>query len=468
MFFYQKFKELLLVFLFVLAANVSISAQSLAEKYIQQYKTIAISEMQKYGIPASIKLAQGLLESGMGQSRLAKEANNHFGIKCHQGWTGGTIKHTDDAVDECFRVYSDPNQSYRDHSQFLVHRPRYGNLFKLKTNDYKGWARGLKAAGYATNPKYALMLIDVVERHQLYIFDMDLSPAQMEAHRNRSSEIERGKIEALQKAEVGISSNGSPALDVSPKAYVSTVFYNNNVKVIRLLRDETLKDISMRFNISMHRLREYNDITSNENLQAGDLVYLAKKKNRGREKAHLVLAHESIWSISQNYGIRLEKLLAINLLKKGEEPREGQTLSLRKKLKKKPLLRIVEKKKPQIAPAPKEEKPIAITIIEPEKDSTLQMIIQENAKKETAENIQISVDGSDKLNYRPFSFLYESATPAQSSSSTTNQILYHIVQAGETLYSLSKKYNVTMVQLQEWNNMTSPDLRLEQQIIIYR
>src|SRR5690554_5503761 len=136
----------LIVILNALSFSLEARTENTAEAYIQQYKRIAISEMKKYGIPASIKLAQGLLESGIGQSRLATQANNHFGIKCHTTWNGQTIKHTDDAVDECFRVYTDPNQSYYDHSQFLVHRSRYSDLFKLKTNDYKGWAHGLKKA----------------------------------------------------------------------------------------------------------------------------------------------------------------------------------------------------------------------------------------------------------------------------------------------------------------------------------
>src|SRR4051812_10047034 len=135
--------------------------------YIQQYKDVAISEMHRSGIPASITLAQGIHESGLGKSYLAQNTNNHFGIKCHENWTGKTFKYTDDAPDECFRVYDNPADSYRDHSDFLKNRPRYAPLFQLDATDYKGWAYGLKKSGYATNPKYPDILIKTNEDFQL-------------------------------------------------------------------------------------------------------------------------------------------------------------------------------------------------------------------------------------------------------------------------------------------------------------
>ena len=141
------------------------------EQYIQKFALYAVEEMEKYKIPASITLAQGLLETGGGQSRLAQQGNNHFGIKCKEDWTGKTMKHTDDAPNECFRVYDDPRESYEDHSKFLAFRKYYVNLFKLDMYDYKAWAHGLKKAGYATNPRYAYILIDKIERNKLYEFD---------------------------------------------------------------------------------------------------------------------------------------------------------------------------------------------------------------------------------------------------------------------------------------------------------
>ena len=135
--------------------------------YIETYKEIAINKMVEYRIPASITLAQGIFESACGTSRLATEANNHFGIKCHKEWEGDTIKHNDDELQECFRKYLKPEESYNDHSLFLISRPRYAKLFTLDVMDYPGWARGLKTAGYATNPQYADKLISLIERFDL-------------------------------------------------------------------------------------------------------------------------------------------------------------------------------------------------------------------------------------------------------------------------------------------------------------
>ena len=141
------------------------------ESYIKKYRELAVEEMKKYHIPASITLAQGLLESGAGKSELARKSNNHFGIKCGGDWRGKTVSHDDDARGECFRAYKHPKDSYEDHSKFLVGRPRYASLFKLKITDYKGWARGLKKAGYATNPRYADQLIGIIELYELYKYD---------------------------------------------------------------------------------------------------------------------------------------------------------------------------------------------------------------------------------------------------------------------------------------------------------
>ena len=161
-----------LVHLFIALYSISVVAQeATSEDYIRKYHKIAIDEMHAYGIPASITLAQGILESGNGNSDLAYKSNNHFGIKCHKGWKGKSISHDDDAKDECFRSYKNPLRSYKDHSLFLVERDRYSSLFKLNRKDYKSWAIGLKAAGYATDPKYAEKLISLIERFKLNRFD---------------------------------------------------------------------------------------------------------------------------------------------------------------------------------------------------------------------------------------------------------------------------------------------------------
>lgn len=458
-------KKILSVLSFIMIMNVSIvsifaNTKATAEEYIQRYKGVAILEMKKYGIPASIKLAQGLLESGIGTSKLAVQGNNHFGIKCHTVWTGPSMKHTDDAPNECFRVYSDAKESYMDHSQFLMTRPWYAPLFKLKTNDYKGWAYGLKKAGYATNPRYAEMLIDVIERHQLFVYDMELSEKEMEAYRNRLVDQEKESLIALQNQNVKIKSSPEVNLPVSRPhmggaSNTGVVFYNNKVKVVRLQKGETLSDIGTRYRISGNRLRQYNDLKPKQELSEGQLVYLEPKKNKAKQKKHLVLSHETIWSISQNYGISLEKLYERNLLRKGEEPAAGVSLSLRKKVKTKPALRKLEEQKtpatikvPGLATNEQEsrEKPVSI----PQKNTgTVQPVI---VKKEPG------------INMNPFTY-----PPSNSDTApVTAKFIYHTVQTGDTLFNISKRYDVTVEQIRDWNKMTDNSIQLHQQLIIFQ
>ncbi len=456
-------KSLLIFLLSVSTVSHKAKANDAAEEYIQKYKRVAISEMKKHGIPASIKLAQGLLESGAGKSRLAVQGNNHFGIKCHLGWTGRSMKHTDDAVDECFRVYDDPNQSFLDHSQFLSTRSRYANLFKLKTNDYKGWAHGLKAAGYATNPQYAYMLIDVIERYQLFAYDMDLTDSEIEAYRHREAEREKGKIADLPKNGTKIEPNGSPTISTEAKFHLSTVFYNNNVKVVRLQKNETLEIISKRFSTPLFKLKAYNDLSFNQELSAGDLVYLAPKKNKAKKKTHLVLKHENLWGISQNYGVKLKKLYKRNLLSKGEEPQEGTTLYLRKKAKKKPKLRIISEKelKEEDKPDIKEIKEVPDTNQVKADEGTEGEKTEARIKPTEAAEIEIT-------DYHPFTIRLNYTDESQDNRQlpADAKLFYHIVTEGDTLYNISKKYKITVEQLKSWNNLEDNSIQLNQQLII--
>lgn len=195
--------------------------------YIESYKEIAKDNMIKNGIPASITLGQAILESGAGTGPLSVQANNHFGIKCHKEWTGASIRHTDDAENECFRKYDDPSHSFRDHSYFLVSRPRYSDLFKLGKDDYKSWAKGLKAAGYATDPKYPDKLISLIERYQLHKYD----------------------------AEV-LGKNYVPIVKSEPMA-------QNDSSTYTVVKGDTLYSLSKRFNISVEELKKKNNLTDN-------------------------------------------------------------------------------------------------------------------------------------------------------------------------------------------------------------
>ena len=267
------------------------------EEYIKKYRDIAVEEMERYHIPASITLAQGLLESGAGQGTLARKSNNHFGIKCGGDWRGKSVKHDDDARDECFRVYKNAADSYRDHSKFLAGRPRYASLFKLDMTDYKGWAHGLKKAGYATNPRYAYQLIDIIERYDVYKYD------------------KKGGLKWMKE-------NPNPH-----QPYLA----NGLVYVIGRSGD-TWKSLSKEFDISKRKLRKYNDLYKDYVIQDGDILYL-EKKNRKAQKGNIVhvLRHgESMYSISQKYGIRLKRLYKMNKMKPEDDaPAVGTILRLR-------------------------------------------------------------------------------------------------------------------------------------------
>ena len=289
-----------LIYLLTIFVCLSLQAQTRNkqyEDYIKQYRDLAVDEMKKYHIPASITLAQGLLESGAGQSTLARKSNNHFGIKCGSDWQGKTVRHNDDARGECFRAYKHPKQSYEDHSKFLAGRPRYASLFKLKITDYKGWARGLKKAGYATDPRYAQRLIDIIELYDLDKYD------------------KKGGLKWMKE-------NPNPH-----HPYIA-----NGLLYIVVRAGDTWKSISKEFDISQKKLRKYNDLYKGYELQPGDILYL-EKKNRKAQKEHVVhvlRAGESMYLISQKYGIRLKNLYKLNKMDADEPaPEVGTILRLR-------------------------------------------------------------------------------------------------------------------------------------------
>ena len=288
------------LFLILIISCLTLQAQTRSkqyENYIKKYRELAVEEMKKYHIPASITLAQGLLESGAGQSALARKSNNHFGIKCGSDWYGKTVSHDDDARGECFRAYKHPKDSYEDHSKFLAGRPRYASLFNLNITDYKGWARGLKKAGYATNPRYADQLIGIIELYELYKYD------------------DKNYLKWIKK-------NPNPH-----QTYIA-----NDLLYIVVRAGDSWKSISQEFDISQKKLRKYNDLYKGYALQVGDILYL-EKKNKKADKEHIVhvlRAGESMYSISQKYGIRLKNLYKLNKMDEDDPaPKIGTILRLR-------------------------------------------------------------------------------------------------------------------------------------------
>ena len=316
-----------LFFAFVMLLPLSLLAQRITpEEYIQTYKDIAMQEMRDHKIPASITLAQGLLESGAGNSALAREAKNHFGIKCHKGWTGKTYHMDDDEKDECFRKYKNAEESFRDHSEFLCGRTRYAALFDLEITDYKGWARGLKAAGYATNPKYAQLLIDRIELYDLSKYDK-IALGQM-TDDNQLPDI-APEDELL---ELAFSPENRSAFElVDMTADKRFIYENNHVRFVYAKEGETPEQLAKDFNIKYKKFCEYNLLRRPDEMvfHSGDVVYLAKLKNKNwKAKKYTVAEGETLRDVALRFAVKPEKIMKKNGLQSARL-QTGQVLWLR-------------------------------------------------------------------------------------------------------------------------------------------
>lgn len=278
------------------------------QQYIETYKDIAIAEMQRTGVPASIKLAQGIHETAAGTSVLVTKSNNHFGIKCKSNWTGESVKHTDDAPNECFRKYDEPGQSYKDHSDFLRNGQRYAFLFNLEPTDYKGWANGLKKAGYATNPKYPQIIIKLIEDYHLDDYTL-IAMGKMEP---KTSDIALvNKPVEQQPAVIQAAVVEKPAV-VKP-SYPDGVFKINDTKVVFVKAGTSFLALAQQHNIPLKRLFEFNDdMPEVEEADADQLIFLQRKRKTGAEEFHIVQPGETVYDIAQVQAIRLESLLSYN------------------------------------------------------------------------------------------------------------------------------------------------------------
>ena len=274
-------------------------------QYIEMWKDEAIHQMHIYGIPASITLAQGILESAHGNSELAKYGNNHFGIKCHN-WTGPTMTKDDDHKDDCFRKYTSAMESFKDHSEFLSKRGRYEFLFDYNATDYKSWAKGLKKAGYATNPKYANLLIALIEGSDLSQYDKVTG---VPTNKPTTIPIARGVKRAPNMHQIGI--------------------HENKIKYIVVKKGDTFWKIAKEFDMGLWQLYKYNDLSKKDILIAGDVVFLQPKKNRAKSKKYRIKNGDTLRSISQDYGIKLKSLCKKNNLGYGSELKVGTFLNLR-------------------------------------------------------------------------------------------------------------------------------------------
>jgi LysM repeat protein len=395
----------LVCFAFFLTVTATCFSQSSADvlRYIDTYKQLAIVEMQRTGIPASISLAQGIHETLAGTSDLVLKSNNHFGIKCKSSWTGERVYHDDDAAGECFRSYAKAEDSYRDHSDFLKGSPRYADLFRLDPTDYSGWAFGLKRAGYATNIRYPQILVKLIEDYNLQQYTL-IAMGRMRPE----DEVLADNNAARVKLPVTAMTAGPPAADVQAKPamnYPTGEFKINGTRVVFVTEGTSLLNVAEANDLNLGRLLEFNDMAGGHGdvLSQDQLVFLQRKRKTGANDTHTVQPGETMYDISQSEGIRYESLLELNSMRDGTEPASGEILQLRNKTDRRPLLVGEVRERPMDVPR-----------------------------------------------------------------SGPRQVTHHIVESKETLYSISKKYNVAVDDLIEWNRLTSQSLRRGQEILIYK
>lgn len=489
------------VFTTVMMIAVSIAAMAMKEitieEYIDKYKHISIEEMEKSGIPASITLAQGILESRFGNSELAVKGNNHFGIKCHKEWTGKKMYYDDDARNECFRVYRNPEESYRDHTDFLETRSRYAFIFEFESTDYKNWAKGLKKAGYATNPQYANILINLIEKHQLYLYDRPIRKQILaNKHEDRNKDM-TPQVTQQKDYKINHGKTSHTQANMNTNSAAMEVFSFNRIKAVKVGATDNLNIIAERHDVAQNRLMKYNDLTPGEQLTEGQFVYLQPKRGKAVHREHIVQTGQTMKDISQLHGVKLEKLYQRNLLAHGEEPANGQVIYLNKKRDKKPVLKSREELKQMNEPVvkqPSDKEKQALQEVFEKTEAAMKKAEEEAKKKEEArlaeearkaEEIRKQAEAvvaqqkalEEKEKQESLKDLEPVAIPRNPPVETTKEVvnetkstieekattfITHKVVKGDTLYNLSKRYNVTVDDLKKWNKLTSNNINLGQ------
>lgn len=398
--------QLALVLAVLLAGKSFAQPPQVISDYVLKFKDIAIEEMKRTGVPAAITLAQGIHETSAGQSELVIKSNNHFGIKCKSEWTGPSVSHDDDARGECFRKYSSPYDSYRDHSDFLASRSHYASLFKLDPTDYEAWAKGLKKAGYATNPKYPQILIKLINDYNLQDYTLIAMGSKTDNGQNeiwaKNKQEENTPVAAV-----------AQAVDVAPQRtiYPAGVFKINDTKVVFVAKGTSFLALANEHDVQLNRLFEFNDMRPQEVAATDQLIYLQRKRKTGASEFHIVAKGENLFEIAQAEAIRLESLQAYNFLKNNMQPRVGEKLYLHEQAPAMPRL------------------------------TTAAAII---------------------------SFFSKSNDLAKGPDAKTKEEIYfvHTVQLKETMYSISKKYSVSPEDILEWNGLQNMALKTGQQLRI--
>ncbi|RXK57522.1 LysM peptidoglycan-binding domain-containing protein [Lacibacter luteus] len=413
-----------------LFAFVAANAQTISiEEYIDAYKEIAMKEMIRTGVPASITLAQGIVETENGNSKLVKKSNNHFGIKCKETWTGPSVSHDDDAPGECFRVYNNAEESYIDHSNFLRTRKHYNFLFDLNPADYKAWAYGLKKAGYATNPAYPAMLIKYIEKYNLNEYSLiaitrktgnepilakneqpvSSTPVTTAVTTVQQQPVATQTVAKSQPEVAAVVKKEEPKKEVVKVAvdYPSGEFRINDTRVVYVAKGTAFLAIAQKYNVQLKWLFDFNDLKEAEQLEKDQLIYLQRKRRTGVDVVHIVTEGETVYDIAQAQGIRLDALLQLNRITVNQQPAVGEKIFLQ-------------------TPATAVPK-LAVTIKE---------------------------------------IVLQPATEADEMVMLNKEVIVHVVQPKETLYSISKKYEVSLVQIQQWNKLAGTDLKEGSEIII--
>ncbi len=398
----------LMIFITILSQFACGQEQSLDQdwvvlRYIERYRDVAMEEMIRAGVPASIKLAQAILESNAGRSELARKSNNHFGIKCGSNWNGETHAHEDDDYDEygnliksCFRKYDSAKRSFYGHSEFLG-KPRYRFLFTdLNPQDFESWAHGLKTAGYATNPRYASLLINIIQRYELFKYD--------------------------KMAIEGVGTDvEDPTLIVASSGAIAR---NNDLRMVYAAENQTPSQIASQYDVKLKCILKYNERlgSGGKQLEQGEKVYLQKKRRswRGREKYHFVQKGETMYQLAQKYGIRLSQIYRKNRMKKGTQPAIGAKVKIRG-------CRVKKGKSPKLREA--------------EIDDNGNEIIEDAIPTNT------NVEDEDD-------FLFEEDLVE----------VYHLVIKGDTLYSLALRYDITVDYLKKLNELTTNEISVGQRL----
>lgn len=384
----KKFCFILFAFL---VSVLAVKGQKITqEEYIEKYKNLAISEMFRTGVPASITLAQGILETESGNSPLVIRSNNHFGIKCKSNWNGPSVSHDDDERDECFRAYASAEESYRDHSDFLKNNARYGSLFNLEPTNYKDWAYGLKQAGYATNPRYAEMLIRFIETNNLQQYDT--------AEVFLASATDQEPSYAVFKEEV---LQNKPQVTVkTPEYFAFSAHVVNGSKAIFVPEGTSLLAIATRLKIHLSKLLEINDLKKDGLLEKGQFIFLEKKASQGEKDFHIVEEGETVYDVAQKNGVLLQSILVYNKLKENDPLKAGKKLFL---------------KQPSNS------------------------VTAASSKVESIKNIR-----------------------------EEKEVFTHKVEPKEGLYSISKRFGISVAEIKDWNKLIGDNLQIGQELIIIK